>query len=182
MSCTLHPPFLLRHPPLSLLDSGQSFYAIVQQQGNVSSLSIFLSSILHSYFIISPPVKFSSPSSSCELVWSPYALMAPTFNGGNDSSRWHAWQGCSWTLHLQLWKQADGCMFGNLWALWCVYVCVYCICVACTQSSLFCHTLNSAAFTQAGSGNLKWMWDLCFNESWTQFWPPRVHVGLYENL
>lgn len=97
---------------------------------SIYSSSLFSSPLLPTSL---PSVRFTSPN-SCALpqfsllllLCSPYALMPPPLlweEGGNDSVPWHAWQGCSWTLHLQRHKNkltaacsitACGCARTNL--------------------------------------------------------------------
>lgn len=84
-----------------------------------------------------PP--FSSLSSYRHAVMFSICFDCCCSERGNDSGRWHAWQGCSWTLHLQLRKTTWRMHVRGVFAA-CVRVCVQHMCMRscmCTVRLLF---------------------------------------------
>lgn len=97
-------PLHFLHPLCQLLVCVHSFKPLLQHGlAPLSSVPLHFLPLSNSPLLfLSCPSPLSPPPPP--LLCSPYALMAPPLKGGNDSGPWHAWQGCSCTLHLQLRK------------------------------------------------------------------------------
>lgn len=91
------------------------------------SSTVILSILLKLLHFLLTFIHLCSSPPRVVLLCCPYALMAPPLGkGGSDSGRWHAWQACSCTVHLQLKTtqaacsgnlQGSSCMHFNVWAL-----------------------------------------------------------------